>query len=58
MMGCAALQGLEPQEYERRKEATADALVKRLEAFLPGLHAATIFREVTSRRLIPILQFF
>ena len=55
MMSHPALQGLEPREYEKRKEATADTLVKRLEAFLPGLHEATIFREVSVVLVIPIL---
>ena len=37
-------------EYERKKEEVADALIKRVEAFLPGLTEATVFREVGTPR--------
>ena len=40
------VQGLDPNEYDRRKEEVADQLVQRLEAFLPGLQEATVYREV------------
>ena len=43
-------QGMSPAEYERKKEEVADALVARVEAHLPGLSAATVFREVGSPR--------
>ena len=41
------MQDLEPSDYRRKKEEVADALVRRLEAFLPGLHASTVYREVS-----------
>jgi phytoene dehydrogenase-like protein len=41
---------MSPAEYERKKEEVADALVARVEAYLPGLAAATVFREVGSPR--------
>lgn len=44
-----AWQGLAPEEYERKKEEVADAIVARLEALWPGLKAATEFREVSMR---------
>jgi prolycopene isomerase len=44
-----AWQGLGPEEYERKKEEVADAIVARLEALWPGLKAATEFREVRSQ---------
>ncbi|CAK0737231.1 hypothetical protein CVIRNUC_000877 [Coccomyxa viridis] len=37
-------------EYERKKEEIADSLVKRVEAYLPGLAEATVFREVGTPR--------
>ena len=43
-------QSLSAPEYERKKEEVADALVKRVEAFLPGLTEATVFREVGTPR--------
>lgn len=43
-------QGLSREEYERKKDEVADALVKRLEAFLPGLQEATVYREVGTPR--------
>lgn len=42
--------GLTTQQYEQKKEEVANALVKRLEAFFPGLQEATLFREVGSPR--------
>ncbi|EIE25844.1 carotenoid isomerase [Coccomyxa subellipsoidea C-169] len=42
--------GLSPEEYERKKEAVADALVARVEAHLMGLAAATVFRETGTPR--------
>ena len=39
------VQGLSRDEYESKKEEVADTLVKRLEKYLPGLHAATVYRE-------------
>ena len=47
--GCSA-QSLSPAEYEQKKEEVADALIKRVEAFLPGLTEATVFREVGTPR--------
>lgn len=44
---CSTFQGLSRQEYEAKKERVADALVHRLEPHLPGLQAATLYREVT-----------
>ncbi|CAL8470057.1 g9599 [Coccomyxa elongata] len=48
--------GLPPAEYETKKERVADELVARVEAHLPGLVAATVFREVgtpkTHRRFL------
>jgi prolycopene isomerase len=41
------VQGLSREEYERKKDEVADALVKRLEAHLPGLQEATVYREVS-----------
>lgn len=41
---CIMLQGLETGEYERKKDEVADILVERLEAALPGLKAATVYR--------------
>ena len=41
------VQGLPPAEYEAKKERVADELVARVEAHLPGLAAATVFREVS-----------
>ena len=41
-----AMQGLSVAEYERRKEEVADGVIARLERHLPGLKAATLFREV------------
>ncbi len=43
-------QGLSPEEYERKKEAVADALVARVEAHLKGLAAAAVFRETGTPR--------
>ena len=40
------MQGLPVAEYERKKEEVADGVVARLERHLPGLKAATLFREV------------
>ena len=40
------MQGLPVAEYERRKEEVADSIIARLERHLPGLKAATLFREV------------
>lgn len=40
------MQGLSVAEYERKKEEVADGVVARLERHLPGLKAATLFREV------------
>ena len=37
-------------EYEQKKEEVADSLVKRVEAYLPGLAQATVFREVGTPR--------
>ncbi|KAL6785413.1 CRTISO1 [Auxenochlorella protothecoides x Auxenochlorella symbiontica] len=42
--------GLEPKAYEAKKERTADAIFKRLEAAFPGLAEATVYREVGSPR--------
>eukprot|EP00891_Asterochloris_glomerata_P002476 jgi/Astpho2/2476/Aster-04200 len=42
--------GLDSAAYERKKEETADAIVARLEAHLPGLKEATVFREVGTPR--------
>lgn len=36
--------GLEPRAYEAKKESTADAIFKRLEATFPGLASATVYR--------------
>ena len=41
------MQGLSREDYERKKDEVADALVIRLEAFLPGLQEATVYREVS-----------
>ncbi len=38
-------QGLSAADYERRKEEAADGILERLERHLPGLRAATLFRE-------------
>jgi len=46
----APAQGLAPGEYERKKQAVADALVARVEAALPGLAAAALHREVGTPR--------
>ncbi|KAK9790545.1 hypothetical protein WJX73_008664 [Symbiochloris irregularis] len=43
-------QGLPPGEYRAKKEAAADAVMQRLEAFFPGLREATVFREVGTPR--------
>lgn len=40
------VQGLSVAEYERKKEEVADGVIARLERHLPGLKAATLFREV------------
>ncbi|GIL56498.1 hypothetical protein Vafri_11854 [Volvox africanus] len=37
---------LSPTEYEAAKEQLADQICERLEAIIPGLRAATTFREV------------
>ena len=37
-------------EYEQKKEVVADSLVKRVEAYLPGLAEAAVFREVGTPR--------
>jgi prolycopene isomerase len=42
----ASPQGLDPAAYEAKKEEVADEIVARLEAIIPGLKAATTFREV------------
>ncbi|KAA6420961.1 MAG: carotene isomerase, partial [Trebouxia sp. A1-2] len=42
--------GMTTQQYEQKKKEVANALVKRLEAFFPGLQEATLFREVGSPR--------
>ena len=42
--------GLDSAAYEKKKEETADAIVARLEAHLPGLKEATVFREVGTPR--------
>lgn len=47
------MQGLSREEYERKKDEVADALVKRLEAYLPGLQEGTVYREV---RRFPFLS--
>ena len=44
-----AWQDLSPDEYERKKEEVADALCKRIEAVIPGLRDAIVFREVRER---------
>lgn len=36
--------------YKARKEAAADAIMERLESVIPGLRAATVFREVGTPR--------
>lgn len=36
---------MEPAEYERKKEEVADSIVARLEAYLPGITKAIIFRH-------------
>lgn len=41
-----SMQGLSIAEYDRRKEEVADGIIARLERHLPGLKAATLFREV------------
>eukprot|EP00887_Chlorella_sp_A99_P000482 scaffold17.g482.t1 len=41
-----AWQGLPPEEYTRKKNEVADAIVARLEALFPGLKEATVFRRV------------
>lgn len=54
-------QALSAPEYERKKQEVGDALVKRVEAFLPGLTEATVFREVgtprTHRRFLSRWRF-
>ncbi|KAK9827277.1 hypothetical protein WJX81_007326 [Elliptochloris bilobata] len=42
--------GLSVAEYERKKVEVADGIVARLERHLPGLKAATLFREVGTPR--------
>ena len=44
------LQDLTVQQYKVRKEAAADAVMERVEAIIPGLRAATVFREVGTPR--------
>ncbi|GIL74812.1 hypothetical protein Vretimale_2408 [Volvox reticuliferus] len=41
---------LSPTEYEAAKEQLADQICERLEAIIPGLRAATTFREVGTPR--------
>ena len=39
-------QGLDPDEYERKKEEVADLICDRLEAILPGIKKSITYREV------------
>ena len=39
-------QGLDPDEYERKKEEVADMICDRLEAILPGIKKNITYREV------------
>ena len=45
-----AWSGLEPGEYEKKKERVANEVIARLEKFFPGLSAATVRREVGTPR--------
>lgn len=42
--------GLEPAEYERKKEEVADSVIAQLEKYFPGLKAGTVQREVGTPR--------
>ncbi len=42
------LQGLSPDEYERRKEQVSSEIIQRLESVFPGLGNAVTFKEVQS----------
>ena len=48
------MQGMGPGEYEAKKVEVADALVARVEAFLPGLAAATVFRHALPDKWHPV----
>ena len=43
-------QDLPIDAYKAKKEAAADAIMERLEHIIPGLRAATVFREVGTPR--------
>lgn len=42
--------GMAPEDYKRKKERVADAVIARLEKIFPGLAAATVHREVGTPR--------
>ena len=42
------MQGLDPAEYERKKEEVADSIVSRLDAYLPGISKAIVFRHANA----------
>jgi len=46
----AAWQGLSPQNYQAKKEASAHRLIERLESIFPGLNAALDYQEVGTPR--------
>lgn len=46
----AAWQGLSPQNYQAKKEASAHHLIDRLESIFPGLNAALDYQEVGTPR--------
>ncbi len=56
MRACRRPQGLSVADYERRKEEAADGILERLERHLPGLRAATLFREARRSRPGPRLH--
>ncbi|MEB3248943.1 MAG: carotenoid isomerase [Merismopediaceae bacterium] len=45
-----AWQGLSPQNYQAKKEASAHRLIERLESIFPGLNAALDYQEVGTPR--------
>ncbi len=47
---CVCVQGMDINAYETKKQAMADALIKRLDAVWPGLFESVEFREVGTPR--------
>lgn len=51
------MQGLSPEQYERKKEEVAKQLVQRLDAVFPGLADNITFQEVRQREALLSFSF-